>query len=60
MFTIECLNGKDIHKHSCFSAEDEILLLPATHFKVKSCLNQGNLNLIHLEETEPKFPPLQL
>jgi hypothetical protein len=59
MFTIECLNGKDIHKHSFFLSEDEILLLPATHFKVKSCLNQGNLNLIHLEETKPKFPLLQ-
>ena len=39
MFTIECLNGKDIRKHSYYLSEDEIILLPATHFKVT-----GNLN----------------
>ncbi len=59
MFAIECLNGKDIRKHSYFPSEDEILLLPATHFKVSSCLNQGDLHIIHLEEIRPRFPLLQ-
>ena len=58
MFTIECLNGKDIRKHSYFSKEDEILLLPATHFKVTGNLRQGDLHLIHLQEIIPSFPLL--
>jgi hypothetical protein len=52
MFTIECLNGKDIRKHS---SEDEILLLPATRFKIVSSFNQGDLKLIHLQEIIPHF-----
>jgi hypothetical protein len=59
MFTIECLNGKDISKHSYYASEDEILLLPATQFKVISCLDQGNLKMIHLREIIPKFRLLQ-
>ncbi|CAF1326885.1 unnamed protein product [Adineta steineri] len=59
LFTIECLRGKDIRKHSYFSSEDEILLVPATHFRVVGCLNQGSLNLVHLQEIEPLFPLLQ-
>jgi hypothetical protein len=59
MFTIECLNGKEIRKHSYFSSEDEILLLPATHFKVIGSLNQRDLNIIHLQEIVPRFPLLQ-
>jgi hypothetical protein len=64
LFTIECYFGKDIRKHSFFPSEDEILLLPATQFKVCGCLNQGNgLQLIQLQETQPPFPllhPIQL
>jgi len=57
MFTIECNWGKDIRKHSYFPSEDEILLLPATQFKVVACLNHGNgLHMIQLEETMPPFP----
>jgi hypothetical protein len=59
MFTIECLNGKEIRKHSYFSSEDEILLLPATHFKVIDCLNQCDLKIIHLQEIVPRFPLLE-
>ncbi|CAF1248558.1 unnamed protein product [Rotaria sp. Silwood1] len=39
--------------------EDEVLLMAATQFKVVSCLNQGNLHIIQLEETSPPFPLLQ-
>jgi hypothetical protein len=60
MFTIECLNGKNIRQHSYYSSEDEILLLPATHFKIIDSLDQGDLKLIHLQEIVPRFPLLQL
>jgi hypothetical protein len=59
MFTIECNSGKDIRKHSYFVSEDEILLLAATQFNVRGCLNQGNnLHIIQLQETKPSFPLL--
>ncbi|CAF4410322.1 unnamed protein product [Adineta steineri] len=58
MFIIECLNGKNIRRHSYFSKEDEILLLPATHFKVISVCNQGNLHTIRLKEIQPRIPLL--
>jgi hypothetical protein len=60
MFTIECLNGKDISKYSYYASEDEILLLPATQFRVISCLDQDNLKMIHLREIIPEFQLLQL
>jgi hypothetical protein len=59
LFTIECLAGKDIRKHSFYRGEDEILLLPGRQFKVVSCLDSGNnLHMIHLKEVEPPFPLL--
>ncbi|CAF5075801.1 unnamed protein product, partial [Rotaria sp. Silwood1] len=59
MFTLHCLAAKDIRKHSYFPAEDEVLLMAATQFKVMGCLNQGNLHIVQLEETRPPFPLLQ-
>ena len=59
LFTIECLNGKNIRHHSYYSSEDEILLLPATQFKTIDSLDQGDLKLIHLQEIIPPFPLLQ-
>jgi hypothetical protein len=59
MFTIDCVSGKDIRKHSYYPKEDEILLLAASQFKVIGCLDQGNdLHTIQLEETKPPFPLL--
>jgi hypothetical protein len=59
LFTIECNSGKDIRKHSFFPSEDEVLLLAATQFHVRGCLNQCNgLHLIQLQETQPSFPLL--
>jgi hypothetical protein len=49
LLAIDCFNGKNIRNHSYFSSEDEILLLPATHFVVSSCLHQTNLIIIHLK-----------
>ncbi|CAM4941637.1 unnamed protein product, partial [Rotaria socialis] len=43
-----------------YPMEDEMLLLAATQFKVTGCLNQGDLRIIQLKETQPPFPLLQL
>ncbi|CAF1086986.1 unnamed protein product [Rotaria sordida] len=59
MFHIECESGKDIRNHSFFPSEDEILLLAATQFKVIGCLDQGDLHIIQLKETQPPHPLLQ-
>ena len=59
MFTIQCESARDIRKHSYYPAEDEVLLLAATQFKVISCLDQGDLHIIQLKETRPPFPLLQ-
>ncbi|CAF3272011.1 unnamed protein product [Rotaria sp. Silwood2] len=59
MFTLQCKSARDIRKHSYFPAEDEVLLMAATQFKVLGCLDQGDLRIIQLEETRPPFPLLQ-
>jgi hypothetical protein len=59
MFTIKCETGRNINNHSFYPAEDEILLLAATQFEVASRLNQGDLCIIQLKETQPPFPLLQ-
>ncbi|CAF1145477.1 unnamed protein product [Rotaria sordida] len=59
MFTLQCQSARDIRKYSYFPAEDEVLLMAGTQFKVVSCLNQGDLHIIQLEETRPPFPLLQ-
>ncbi|CAF4249249.1 unnamed protein product, partial [Rotaria socialis] len=59
MFTLHCKSARDIRKHSFYPVEDEVLLMAATQFKVVSSLDQGNLHIIQLEETEPPFPLLQ-
>ncbi|CAF1340380.1 unnamed protein product [Rotaria sordida] len=58
MFTLQCLSAKDIRKHSYYPAEDEVLLMAATQFKVIGCLNQGDLHIVQLEETRPPYPLL--
>ena len=60
LFTIRCGSGKDIHQHSMYKAEDEVLLLAARLLKVVSCMNAGNdLNIIHVEEINPPYPLLE-
>ncbi|CAF3418254.1 unnamed protein product, partial [Rotaria sp. Silwood2] len=60
MFTIKCNSGKDIHDHSFFPNEDEILLLAASQFKVVGCLDQGHgLHVIQLKEIESSVPLIQ-
>ncbi|CAF4500213.1 unnamed protein product [Rotaria sp. Silwood2] len=60
LFAIDCLNGKDIKRHSYFAQEEEILLLPCTHFQVISHLSSmENLYIIHLREVPPPFMLLE-
>jgi hypothetical protein len=59
MFHIKCKSARDIHKHSFYQKEAEILLLPATQFVVTDSLDQGDLHIIALKETQPPFPLLQ-
>jgi len=60
LFQIECHTGKDVKNHSFIQSEDEILLLPARQFVVKSCLelNDG-LHIIQLKETDPPYSLLE-
>jgi hypothetical protein len=60
LFSIEVFNGRTIRPHSHFKVEDEILLLPATYFEVKSRLNPApDLNIIHLSQKRPPFDLLE-
>jgi hypothetical protein len=60
LFIIHCIKGIDIGPHSYFRKEKEILLLPATTFKVIQCDSQGNnLHIIHLQQIEPLHQLLQ-
>jgi hypothetical protein len=60
LFHIECMNGKDIRHHSYYQKEDEVLLLPATYFEVKSCFEMApDLHVIQIKEIKPEFPYLE-
>ena len=60
LFGIDCINGKDIKRHSYFAQEDEILLLPCTHLQVVGHLTgTENLHIIHLREVPPPFTLLE-
>ncbi|CAF1356796.1 unnamed protein product [Adineta steineri] len=62
LFSIECINGKSIKKHSYFSeSEKEIVLLPGTFFEVIGQVNPAEgLHIIHLKEIQPPFQLLKL
>ncbi|CAF4684890.1 unnamed protein product, partial [Rotaria socialis] len=59
MFAIKSHSGRDIHRHSNYEAENAVLLMAGTQFKVISCLTQGDLHIIQLEETIPPLPLVQ-
>ena len=61
MFTIDCQSGKDISRHSYYQSEEEILLLAARQFVVKSCLQLApSLHMIQLLETESPVSLLKM
>jgi hypothetical protein len=60
LFSIETFNGRSIQAHSHFKTEDEILLLPGTHFEVISQLkSSSDLNIIHLRQIVPPHELLE-
>jgi hypothetical protein len=60
MFTIECLSGRDIHEYSYLKDENEILLPTGRELKVLSVdRHDGDLWMVHLKETQPKYPLLE-
>ncbi|CAF4195383.1 unnamed protein product, partial [Adineta steineri] len=60
LFSIECINGKDIRPHSFYKKEHEILLLPGTYFRVISKWSPAkDLYIIHLRETPAPRPYLE-
>ncbi|CAF1469676.1 unnamed protein product, partial [Adineta ricciae] len=60
MFVIETDSGINIRNHSYFRKEEEVLLLPATQFKIIDRLPQGNgLHFIQLQEMHPPVALLQ-
>ena len=64
IFTIECIHGKSIQKHSYFKEENEILLMPGTYFQVVDKWNAAkDLFMIHLREKDPPYetiaPPFE-
>ncbi|CAM2727446.1 unnamed protein product [Rotaria socialis] len=60
LFEIKSITAKDIRKHSFMPGEDELLLLPARKFQVKSCLNCGNeLHIVQLIEVTPEYELLE-
>jgi hypothetical protein len=55
LFIIECFNGKDIGPHSYNKNDQEILLLPATEFRVVRCdRRRDDLHKIYMKQVEPK------
>ncbi|CAF1174961.1 unnamed protein product, partial [Didymodactylos carnosus] len=59
LFSIECLDGKEIQRHSYLRKEREILLLPGRKFRVKGLVEMApNAHVIQLIEIIPKFPLL--
>jgi hypothetical protein len=56
LFSIDCLNGKEIQEHSYVRSENEILLPPATYFKVLGKVNPApDLHIIHVQQISPPY-----
>ena len=54
LFTIECINGKDIKAHSTYQNENEVLLMPGTYLKViEKTSPTKNLHIVRLQEEDP-------
>lgn len=61
LFSIDCINGKSISKHSYFkNKEEEIILMPGSYFKVLGQLNPApGLHIIELKEIRPPMTLLK-
>jgi hypothetical protein len=55
LFSIEASNGRNIHAHSHFDDEDEMLMLPGTFMVVQSQMRTApDLFIIHLKQEIPQ------
>ena len=60
LFCIECIEGKNIEKHSYIQPEKEVILLPATHVQVTECEDRKDgLQIIHLKQVRSPFQLLE-
>ena len=56
LFVISCFSGKDIHRHSVYESEDEVLLPPGCQFNVVNCENKGKgLHIVELQEIQSPY-----
>lgn len=56
IFTIDCQSGKDISRHSYYESENEVLIFPASQFKVISSLKVGSaLRMIQIKEIDAEI-----
>ena len=54
MFSTKPLNEKNIRNHSHAKDEDEILLMPGSHFKVINEVSpSSNLRIVQLQQVHP-------
>ncbi|CAF3744589.1 unnamed protein product [Rotaria sp. Silwood1] len=61
IFFIKCNSGRSIKRHSFYSGEQEILLMPGFYFEVESNSDLGHgLHFIHLVEKVPPHVMLPL
>ncbi len=56
LFVISCHSGKDIHRHSMYEEEGEVLLPPACQFNVESSIDEKkSLHIVELKEIQPAY-----
>jgi hypothetical protein len=56
LFIITCYSGKDIHRHSMYEGEGEVLLPPACQFNILNSIDKGNgLRIIEFKEIQPIY-----
>jgi len=56
LFVINCYSGKDIHRHSMYENEGEVLLPPVCQFNVVNSVDKGKgLHIIELNEIQSVF-----
>jgi len=56
LFVINCYSSKDIHRHSLYEGESEVLLPPACQFNVVKSVDKGKgLQIIELQEIQSTY-----
>jgi hypothetical protein len=56
LFSIQCINGKQVKQHSTFPDEEEVLLMPGFYYEVTSILKPAHdMHLINLKEIDASY-----